>query len=116
MICLPVPSISFQVAFFRYHPSPHCGWIIGIAPEAVTGTGLGADPCALLRGFHKGRLDTCTAYVHVLPQLTSMNRHWENESSRYEWISFMLCTSNNLPWMQKCKENNGEECHLHCTV
>ena len=86
MICLPVFPISVQMASL----CPPSWRIVGVAPEAVTRRVLRADLCALLRRFHIGRVDTCSPYVHVLPQLTSMDRNWENVLFRCECLFWLL--------------------------
>ena len=86
MICPRVFPISCQMASLCQPP-----WrIVRVAPEAVTSRILRADLCALLRRFHIGRVDTCTPYVHVLPQLTSMDRNWENVLFRCECLFWLL--------------------------
>ena len=78
VICLPVLSISSQVAALC-HSSWHFGWSACVAPEAVARLCLRADFCALLCASHKQYSKTNTFYIHVLPQLTSMD--WKNYAS-----------------------------------
>ena len=108
MICLPIFSVSFQMAALC-HPSWYYGRIMCVAPEAVARFSLRADLCTLLCGFHIGDLNTSTAYVHVLFQLTSMDRNWK--TNHYLDDNVCLYTCNSILWMQRNKDKNWQECH-----